>query len=75
MKTLEGVYLHQIKVHEGLGHCMDSEDTVAFLCIKNNKRNPIPQKIFWKQDDRHHTSFYWVGVPEDLIETEGEIVV
>tara|TARA_B110000285_G_scaffold43814_1_gene48739 strand:+ start:1174 stop:1347 length:174 start_codon:yes stop_codon:yes gene_type:complete len=50
MRTLEEVYLHQ--VNEGLGHWM-----------KNNKRNPSPQKIFWNQDDRHPTSFYWIFIP------------
>ena len=70
-----GTYLHQVQVHEGLGHWMNSDDSVALPWMKKNKRNPIPQKIVWKQDDRHHTSFYWVGVPEDLIETGGEIIV
>tara|TARA_B110000977_G_scaffold196683_1_gene277550 strand:+ start:379 stop:552 length:174 start_codon:yes stop_codon:yes gene_type:complete len=50
MRTLEEVYLHQ--VNEGLGHWM-----------KKNKRNPSPQKIFWNQDDRHPTSFYWIFIP------------
>ena len=61
MRTLEEVYLHQ--VHEGLGHWMSSEDTVALPWMKNNRRNPSPQKIFWNQDDRHPTSFYWIFIP------------
>jgi len=42
---------------------MSSEDKVALPWMKNNKRNPSPQKIFWYQDDLHPTSFYWIFVP------------
>lgn len=70
-----GSYIHQVILHEGLGHWMKLEDAVALPWMANHQRNPIPKKIVWKQDDRHHRYFYWLGVPEELIETGGEIRV
>lgn len=70
-----GTYIHDVQLHDGLGHWMDFEDAVALPWMKNYKRKPIAQKIVWKQDNRHHSSFYWIGIPENLIETGGEIIV
>ena len=74
-KQAPGTYIHQVKIHEGLGHWMNGEDAVALPWMQNFKRNPIPEKVVWKQDDRHHNRFYWLGVPEDLIENGGEVIV
>lgn len=68
-------YIHDVQLHEGEGHWMNLKDAVALLWMKNYERDPIPKKVNWKQDDRHHNSFYWVGIPENLIETKGEIIV
>jgi predicted esterase len=70
-----GTYIHDVQVHDGLGHWMNHEDAVALTWMKKYQRNPIPEKIVWKQDNRHHTSFYWIGVPEASAETSGEIIV
>lgn len=70
-----GTYIHEVTVHEGLGHWMNLEDAVALSWMATFKRNPIPEEIVWKQDDRHHSAFYWLGVPEELIETGGLIRV
>lgn len=69
-----GTYIHQVQLHDGLGHWMELNDAVALPWIKKYKRNPIPQQVLWKQDDRHHNSFYWIGTPEDQIKKGGEIV-
>lgn len=70
-----GSYQHEVILHEGMGHWMKLEDARALPWMAGFKRNPIPEKILWKQDDRHHRYFYWLGVPGDLIETGGEISV
>ncbi|SEJ55815.1 hypothetical protein SAMN05192553_10573 [Cyclobacterium xiamenense] len=70
-----GTYRHQVVLHEGLGHWMKLQDAVALPWMATHRRNPIPEKIVWKQDDRHHRRFYWLGVPEEQIETGGEIHV
>ncbi|WP_035091954.1 hypothetical protein [Aquimarina macrocephali] len=68
-------YIHDVQIHEGFGHWMELEDAVALPWMTNYERNPIPKKVNWKQDDRHHSTFYWVGTPKDQIETDGEILV
>ena len=70
-----GTYLHQVQIHDGLGHWMNKKESVALPWMKNYLRNPVPKKIVWKQDDRHHSSFYWIAIPDKFIKTEGEIVV
>jgi predicted esterase len=69
-----GSYFHDVQLHDGLGHWMDLQDAVALPWMKNYERNPIPQKVVWQQDNRHHSSFYWIGIPENLIETGGKII-
>jgi len=73
-KQTPGTYIHQVKLHEGMGHWMNGEDAVALPWMQHFKRNPIPEKVVWKQDDRHHHRFYWLGVPEELIETGAEVI-
>jgi len=70
-----GAYIHHVELHEGLGHWMKLSDADALSWMKKYTRNPIPTKVVWKQDDRHHASFYWLGVPENLMVTGGEIKV
>ncbi len=67
-------YIHDVQLHEGLGHWMNLQDAVALPWMKNYVRNPIPQKLVWKQDDRHHSGFYWIKTPDNKIETGGEIL-
>jgi hypothetical protein len=66
-------YKHDVQVHAGYGHWMSLQDAVALPWMTNYQRNPIPQKVVWKQDDRHHSSFYWLKVPEIKITTGGEV--
>jgi poly(3-hydroxybutyrate) depolymerase len=68
-------YIHDVQLHEGFGHWLKRRDSVALLWMNNYVRNPIPQKVIWKQDNRHHTSFYWLGVPKNLIVDYGVISV
>lgn len=70
-----GFYLHQVQIHDGLGHWMNKKEAVALPWMKNFERNPIPKKVVWKQDNRNHSSFYWISVPEKSIKNGGEIVV
>lgn len=69
-----GSYFHDVQLHDELGHWMDLQDAVALPWMKNYERNPIPEKVVWQQDNRHHSSFYWIGIPENLIETGGKII-
>lgn len=66
-------YIHDVQLHAGLGHWMNLQDAVALPWMTNYQRNPIPQKVVWKQDNRHHTSFYWLKIPENEIATGGAV--
>lgn len=68
-----GNYIHDVHLHEGLGHWMKLNDSIAIPWMKRYKRNPLPQKVTWRQDNRHHESFYWLGTPKNAIKTEGII--
>lgn len=67
-------YIHDVQIHEGMGHWMELKDAVALVWMKNYRRNPIPEKVVWKQDNRHHKSFYWLGAPENKIKDGDKIV-
>lgn len=69
----QGGYIHDVKLHAGLGHWMNLEDAVALPWMQNYTRNPVPQKLVWKQNSTHHSEFYWLKTPAHLIETNGEI--
>ncbi|MCC5939343.1 MAG: hypothetical protein JJU34_18835 [Lunatimonas sp.] len=73
-RNAPGTYIHQVVLHEGKGHWMQLQDASALAWMSNFTRNPVPKKVVWKQDDRHHTVFYWLGVPEEQIETGGEVI-
>lgn len=67
-------YIHDVQIHEGLGHWMKLNDAVALPWMKNYQRNSIPQKVIWKQDG-HHNRFYWLGIPNNKTKSSGKIIV
>lgn len=67
-------YKHLVQLHEGRGHWMQGEDTVAVSWMMQFRRNPIPAKVVWKQDDVHHRDFYWLTVPAGQAKTGAEVV-
>jgi predicted esterase len=58
-------YIHDVQIHEGLGHWMERKDTVAIEWMAQFNRNPYPGKVVWKQSSVIHNRFYWLGVPEN----------
>jgi predicted esterase len=69
-----GHYLHETHLYEGMGHWMELKDAVALPWMQAFTRQPLPEKIVWKQDDVHHRRFYWLGLPADLIVNEGMVI-
>ncbi|MHA3774757.1 alpha/beta hydrolase [Verrucomicrobiota bacterium sgz303538] len=57
-------YPHVVEVHEGKGHWMDLEDAKAIAWMEQFTRNPLPEKVVWRQDDVTHASFYWLAAPD-----------
>jgi hypothetical protein len=70
-----GGYKHVVQLHEGRPHWMNREDSVVVPWMARFRRNPIPDKVVWKQDDVHHRSFYWLAIPKGVAQTGGEIIV
>ena len=60
-------YIHFIKIHEGKGHWMNLEDSIAVPWMAKYKRNRIPNHIVWQQDDVTHKRSYWLSLPKDQI--------
>ncbi|HWE95562.1 MAG TPA: hypothetical protein VG269_16475 [Tepidisphaeraceae bacterium] len=56
-------YVHVVELHPGRGHWMEREDAVAVDWMAGFTRNPIPEKVVWKQAGTTHERFYWLAVP------------
>lgn len=57
-----GGYKHRVVIHEGRGHWMNREDSVAIPWMTKFHRNALPDRIVWVQDDVLHSSYYWLAV-------------
>jgi len=55
-------YVHWAKIHEGKGHWMDGDDAEGVAWMAQHRRNLLPQRIVWLQDDVTHHRFYWLAV-------------
>ncbi len=66
-------YIHDVQIHEGMSHWMNLKDAVALPWMKKYKRNPLPTKVVWKQDDVNHETCYWLKTPKAFITNGGVI--
>ena len=55
-------YLHLTEIHPGRAHWMNREDASAVPWMAKFRRDPIPRKVVWHQDDVTHDRFYWLAV-------------
>lgn len=58
-----GGYEHWVEIHEGKGHWMDRQDARGVTWMAQFRRNRIPERVVWHQDDVLHDRFYWLAVP------------
>lgn len=56
-------YRHEVHILPGKGHWMDRADTVAVPWMAKFLRNPLPDRVVWRQDDTPRESLYWLSVP------------
>ncbi|TKG97095.1 alpha/beta hydrolase [Puteibacter caeruleilacunae] len=68
-------YNHEVHIVPGKGHWMERYDTIAVPWMAKFTRNPLPEKIVWKQDDVHYEDYYWLHVPAKAIKTGERVVV
>ncbi len=53
---------------------MDRLDAAAVPWMSEFVRNPVPERVVWKQDDVLRPNFYWLAIPEDQMHVGSEIV-
>lgn len=66
-------YRHFVKIHEDKGHWMNLEDKAALPWMAKHTRNPIPDRVVWKQSGTPHDRSYWLAVPPN--EANGDSLV
>ena len=57
-------YVYFAKVHENKGHWMDREDAKVLPWMAA-LRNPVPDRVVWKQGSVTHDRLYWLAVPKN----------
>lgn len=67
-------YPHLVSIHPDKGHWMDREDAVAVPWMAKFRRNPLPSKIVWRQDDVTHNRFYWLAIADEQRKPGTEVV-
>ncbi|MCY1721009.1 hypothetical protein OU798_11695 [Prolixibacteraceae bacterium Z1-6] len=67
-------YIHDVQIHEGMGHWMEKKDTVAIEWMAQFNRVAYPDKVVWKQSGVTHNRFYWLAVPEGEAVNNAEVV-
>jgi hypothetical protein len=68
-------YVHFGKIFEDKGHWMDREDAKVLPWMANLRRNPLPDRVVWKQSSRTHDRLYWLAEPKDSPPKAGSLVV
>jgi hypothetical protein len=67
-------YIHETHIVPGKGHWMDKQDSAAIPWMAEFRRNALPQKVVWRQDDTPHESFYWLSVPLTEIQKGKQLI-
>jgi hypothetical protein len=67
-------YSHLVKIYPDKPHWMDREDAAALPWMAKLVRNPVPNRLIWKQDDVTHRRFYWLAVDKDQEKAGTEII-
>jgi poly(3-hydroxybutyrate) depolymerase len=67
-------YVHLAEIHPGRAHWMNKEDASAVPWMAKFRRNPVPRKVVWHQDDVTHDRFYWLAVPPEQARVRSTVV-
>ncbi len=70
-------YSHEVHILENKSHWMDLEDAVALPWMAKFRRNPLPEKIVWRQEESEAmpSSFYWVSIPPSCVRHKGDTLI
>ena len=53
---------------------MDLQDRIAIPWLQKFVREPLPEKVIWKQDNVVHDTFYWLAMPPGTAK-KGQLLV
>jgi hypothetical protein len=67
-------YEHFVRIRKGLGHWMDLEDKEALPWMAKFTRNPIPEKVVWKQTGSLHARSYWLAILEKELHNDALVI-
>jgi poly(3-hydroxybutyrate) depolymerase len=67
-------YEHYVKIHEGKGHWMNLDDKAALPWLAKFTRNPLPDRVVWKQTGSPHERSYWLAVPPKEAKVDSLVV-
>lgn len=63
-----GGYIHETHIAKGKGHWMDRVDTAAIAWMTKYKRNALPKKVVWRQEEVVRPSMYcWKLIRRTLV--------
>ncbi len=66
-------YPHLVKIYPDKPHWLDREDAAALDWMADFVRNPVPNRLIWKQDDVTHGRFYWLAVDANQEKAGSEV--
>ncbi len=67
-------YVHDVHIYPDMPHWMSRRDTIAIPWMAKYLRNPLPEKVVWKQDDVLREYLYWLAVPSSCMKAGNEII-
>jgi hypothetical protein len=67
-------YEHFVHIHADRGHWMNLEDKEAIPWMQKFRRNPLPEKIVWRQANAVHDRFYWLAAEKQTVHVGDEII-
>jgi dienelactone hydrolase len=67
-------YCHRVTIYPDKGHWMDRQDAAALPWMAQYRRNLLPKRIVWKQDDVTHDRFYWLSVDAENRKARSEVI-
>lgn len=68
-------YIHETHIVKGKGHWMDREDAASIPWMAQYRREPLPVKVVWRQEDVVRPSLYWLSVTPDEAKPGMEVIV
>ncbi len=70
-----GYYDHFVQLHEGYGHWMELQDSVALPWMAKFTRDAIPARVHWQQTTQSRSQLYWLSMPVEQVVEKRPITV